>query len=57
MERNANILIFITHHTTNNRLIEELLITSLLPFENRMPITLGKDDPFFCIFNFIYIRN
>lgn len=47
MERNANILIFITHHTTNNRLIEELLITSLLPFENRMPITLGKDDPFF----------
>ena len=47
IERNANILIFITHHTTNNRLIEELLITSLLPFENRMPITLGKDDPFF----------
>lgn len=47
IEKNANILIFITHHSTDNKLIEELLLASMIPFENRSPITLDKNDPFF----------
>ena len=46
-EQSANILIFITHHTPNNNLIQELLFSSLLPFEDYKPITLKRDDPFF----------
>lgn len=47
IEKNANILIFITHHSTNSQLIEELLLASMLPFEARTPVTLTNDDPFF----------
>lgn len=47
IEKNANILIFITHHSADNKLIEELLLASMIPFENRSPITLDRNDPFF----------
>lgn len=47
IESNANILIFLTHHTNNSNFIEELLCASILPFESRDPITLRVDDPFF----------
>lgn len=46
-ESNANVLIFLTHHTSDNNLIEELLFASMLPFESREPITLAINDPFF----------
>lgn len=46
-ESNANVLIFLTHHTSENNLIEELLFASMLPFESREPITLAINDPFF----------
>lgn len=48
IESNANVLIFLTHHASdNNSLIEELLLASMIPFETRQPITLALDDPFF----------
>lgn len=47
-ERNANILIFISHHSTNSvELLDNILITSLFPFENTPPITLNTDDQLF----------
>ncbi|MUP36433.1 STAND family AAA ATPase [Labilibaculum euxinus] len=47
LETNANILVFLTHHTNNNELLEEIMYSSLLPFENFKPITLEPDDSFF----------
>lgn len=47
VEENANILVFLTHHTNNNDLLEEILFASMLPFENYKPITLKTDDQFF----------
>lgn len=41
-EKNANILVLITHHTKNYSFIEESILTSMLPFENTSPITLEK---------------
>ena len=41
-EKNANILVLITHHTKNYSFIEESIFTSMLPFENTSPITLEK---------------
>ncbi len=46
-EQNANILVFITHHNGDNNLIEELLYSSMLPFEDYTPITLKPSDPLF----------
>ncbi len=47
-ERNANILIFISHHNTNSAdLLDSILITSLFPFENTTPITLDTNDQLF----------
>lgn len=47
-ERNANILIFISHHNTNSTdLLDSILITSLFPFENTIPITLDTNDQLF----------
>lgn len=47
-ERNANILIFISHHNTNSvDLLDSILITSLFPFENTTPITLDTKDHLF----------
>lgn len=47
IEKNANILIFLSHHTDDNDLLEEILFSSLLPFEDHKPITLNRNDPFF----------
>jgi len=41
-EKNANILVFITHHTKNDSFIEKSILTSRLLFENTSPITLEK---------------
>lgn len=46
-EDNANILIFLTHHTHQQVLLDEILFASMLPFESIDPITLNVDDPFF----------
>lgn len=48
IEESANILIFVAHKApANNRLIEELLLASMLPFEALEPVTLDTKDPFF----------
>lgn len=41
-EKNANILVLITHHTKNHSFIEQSIRTLMLPFENTPPITLKK---------------
>ncbi len=46
LEKNANILIFLTHHTKAQTLIEHIIFTSNLPFEKIAPVTLEKTDPF-----------
>jgi hypothetical protein len=47
LEKNANILVFITHHTKNVQFIEESVITAMIPFENITPITLDKQCEYF----------
>lgn len=47
VERNANILVFITHHSKDISFIEESLLNSMLVLENITPITLEKQDPFY----------
>lgn len=51
IESNANIIIFLVHHTGHRELIDELLINSMLPFEKMTPITLNYDDSFFKFLN------
>ena len=46
LEKNANILIFLSHHTKAQLLLDNILFTSWLPFENTLPITLDVEDPF-----------
>jgi hypothetical protein len=46
LEKNANILIFLSHHTKAQILLDNILFTSWLPFENIAPITLEIKDPF-----------
>jgi hypothetical protein len=46
-EKNANILIFIAHHTKDDFLIEEATFTAMVPFENIAPITLERDGHFY----------
>lgn len=46
-EKNSNILIFIAHHTKDPFLIDETMLSSMIPFESVPPITLEKDDPFY----------
>lgn len=41
-EKNANILVLITHHTKNYSFMEESILTLMLPFKNTLPITLEK---------------
>jgi predicted MPP superfamily phosphohydrolase len=41
-EKNANILVLITHHTKNYFFMEESIHTLMLPFKNIQPITLEK---------------
>lgn len=46
-ERSANILIFMVYHKSDSDLIEELLITGVIPFEDVQPLTLDVNDPNF----------
>lgn len=46
-ERNANILIFVAHHSKDSYLIDETTITSMTYFEKVAPVTLGRDDSFY----------
>ena len=46
LEKNANILIFLSHHTKAQLLLDNIIFASELPFEKSNPITLDKGDPF-----------
>ena len=46
-EKNASILVFITHHSKDITFIEESLINSMMVLDKTSPITLEKDDPFY----------
>ena len=46
-ERNANILVFITHHSRDISFIEESLLNSMILLDKHNPITLAKEDPFY----------
>jgi len=46
-EKNANILIFIAHHTKDDFLIEEATFTAMVPFEDIAPITLERHGHFY----------
>lgn len=48
-EKNANILVFIAHHSKDNFLIESATFASMVPFENIEPITLEKHDKFYTL--------
>ena len=43
LEKNANILVFITHHTRNNDFIQDSVYHAMEPFVNVQPITLNKN--------------
>ena len=43
VERNANILVFVTHHTKNEEFIEESILTAMSHFDGISPITLEKN--------------
>lgn len=46
LEINANILIFLSHHSKAQILIDNIVFSSQIPFENATPITLDKNDEF-----------
>ena len=46
LEKNANILIFLSHHSKAQLLIDNIVFTSEVPFENAVPVSLDKDDQF-----------
>ncbi len=46
-QENANILVFISHHTKDDFLIEEATFTSMIPFESIEPITLERKGHYF----------
>lgn len=46
LEINANILIFLSHHSKAQILIDNIVFTSEIPFEKASPFTLNKDDEF-----------
>lgn len=50
-EQEANILIFLVYHNGTEKQMEDLLLTSMLPFENFEPITLSLNDPLFAGLN------
>lgn len=49
VEKNANILIFIAHHSKDDFLIQEATFTAMVPFEEVQPITLNKDGSYYNI--------
>ena len=46
LEINANILIFLSHHSKAQILIDNIVFTSEIPFEKTSPLTLNKNDKF-----------
>lgn len=46
LEKNANILIFLSHHSKAQLLINNIVFISQIPFEFSKPISLDKDDNF-----------
>lgn len=46
LEINANILIFLSHHSKAQLLIDNIVFTSQIPFEKAPPLTLNKNDGF-----------
>uniref|UniRef100_UPI003216BB96 metallophosphoesterase n=1 Tax=uncultured Draconibacterium sp. TaxID=1573823 RepID=UPI003216BB96 len=46
-EKNANILIFIAHHTKDDFLIQEATFTAMVPFEDIPPITLERHGHYY----------
>ncbi|ARN57417.1 metallophosphoesterase [Sedimentisphaera salicampi] len=49
LEENANILVFVTHHTKDNDFIEKSVIKAMEPFECIEPITLKKDCKYYSL--------
>jgi len=49
IEENANILVFITHHTKNTNFIEESVLRAMEPFEKIQPITLEKNCSYYSL--------
>lgn len=47
LERNANILVFITHHSKDISFIEQCLLNSMLVLDTTKPITIEKNDSFY----------
>jgi len=47
IERNANILVFITHHSKDISFIEDSILNSMAVLEACKPITLERNDPFY----------
>lgn len=50
-EKNANILVFITHHTNDISFIYDSMFNAMVPFENVEPITLNREDPYYVTIN------
>lgn len=46
-EKNASILVFVTHHSKDISFIEECLMNSMLILDKTPPITLETNDPFY----------
>lgn len=47
IEKNANILVFVTHHSKDISFIEKSLINSMLILDHVTPITLEKNDAYY----------
>ena len=41
---NSNIVVFITHHSTNKNLLDDILLNTMSAFENFPEATLGKEE-------------
>jgi hypothetical protein len=47
IEKNASILVFVTHHSKDISFIEESMMNSMIILDSVNPITLEKHDPFY----------
>lgn len=47
LEKNANILVFVTHHSKDISFIEQSLLKTMIVLEGYQAITLNKNDPFY----------
>jgi hypothetical protein len=53
LEKNASILVFVTHHSKDISFIEESMMNSMIVLDKVQPITLFKDDPFYAVIQHI----